>query len=241
MGLLMTETLFHRLESSDAIQKIRNLASERGFQQLHSSDIRHLADQHLTQALHLLDQLGPEDIKQLVNQWRVKSDVLGMALVYLGAEKLKHCIPQLLVYLQDINWPAAAYVGIVLRKMPAELMLPEIIQVIKNNHQDEVWIHAICSQLIAELNQADLLPLKKPLFEFIFASQSEESIEAATVLIPVIALEEFNLLSQHFAQVFVNNPPAIEEYKGWRDTYANRYQAEIISAPQEIHSDDKHE
>jgi len=217
--------LIHNLEVNDSVWKIADLTRLRRYEQLDSSEIKNLADPSLSEILALLDQFGNEEVKYLVTQWLIKSEVMGMVLVYLGPEKLKYCIPELLEYLQDLNWPAAGYVGIVLRKMPSDLMVPEIIQVIEKNHHDETWVSWICSELISSLKQTELYALKTALIKFIYAAKEEDIVEAAKVLIPVLSSEEFTQLSQYFTNLFAGNPPAISEVMEWKDGYHEYHQS----------------
>jgi hypothetical protein len=220
MDLFLIKSLLQKRAVNDSFWKIAELTRLNGYTQLDSAEIKELADKSLRELLQFADQFRPKDIKKLVKQWMVKSSELGIVLVYLGPEKLKHCIPELLEYLQDMNWPAAAYVGMVLRKMPSEILIPQVIRVIERNDHDEIWVRGLCEQIVSDLKNEALLPLKKPLLDFVFDAKHEEDIvEAAKVLTPILSFEEFNQLTQYFNQIFSLNPLAMVEVKAWEDEY----------------------
>lgn len=169
-------------------------------------DIERVADQSLKDLLKQFDQLDAQEVKHLVELMHIKSPEVGLIFVYLGPEKLKHCIPELLVYLQDINWPAAIYVGELLRKMPSDILMPELIQVFDKNHDDFIWMRWICREVVIGLNKQDLYTLKNRLLEFCFNIYSDDFFEPVKALIPVLSLEEFNQLFQHLNEKFVDYP-----------------------------------
>ena len=75
-------------------------------------------------------------------------------------------------------WPEAIYVGKVLRRMPSELLIPELARVIEENHCDQTWLQWICLEIISSLKREELADLKVPLMEFIYDVKSELGVSA---------------------------------------------------------------
>jgi hypothetical protein len=66
--------------------------------------------------LKFFDNLNDEQISELTSSKYIKDEEAGIVLRYLGYEKLKNKVPEQLQFLQDMNWPAAHHVSILLTR-----------------------------------------------------------------------------------------------------------------------------
>lgn len=73
--------------------------------------------------LKKLDNINDEQIKELTSH--IKSWEAGIALKYLGYEKVKNYLSELLGMLQDMNWPAAGSISELLTEI-GEPVIPYI-------------------------------------------------------------------------------------------------------------------
>jgi hypothetical protein len=197
------------------------------YNQTPNFNVEQLADQSLKDSLKQFDPLNSEEIKQLVALMMIKSSEVGLVFVYLGSEKLKHCIPELLVYLQDMNWPAAVYVAHVLRQMPHELLVPELTRIFKDDYEDDIWIYWICSALIDGMDKRFLEALKNPILNYIKNSLCpEEPIRAAETIIPVLTLEEFQDICIYHETKFASYYP-LDEMAEFKESFINSRRKDV--------------
>jgi hypothetical protein len=226
MDLFRIKSLLEKMVFNESAWNITELFRLRSLNQLDSADIVGLADNSLSELLNLADQFSPKDIKKLVKQWMVKSDEFGIVLVYLGPEKLNHCIPELMEYLQDMNWPAAGYVAHVLRLMSHELLVPELVRIIKADYQDDVWVYGLCSALIDGMDRRFLEILKYPILNYIKnCSYPEEPIRAAETIIPVLTTEEFQEICHYHETKFISYYP-LAEMAEFKESFINSHRKE---------------
>lgn len=216
-------TLLQKLEHNESIWKMYELKENR----FDSVAIRALADKEFHDLLKLADNLSPNDIESLGNQGMVKSGVLGMVFVCLGPEKLKNSIPELMEYLQDMNWPAAGYVAKVLKLMPAEILVPRLVRIIEDSFQDDVWIYWLCSTLIDGMDKNYLETLKNPLLNYIKnCPYPEEPIRAAETIIPVLTTEEFQDICSHHETKFATYYP-LSEMTEFKEAFINSLRKDL--------------
>jgi hypothetical protein len=131
-------------------------------------------------ALSQYDNISENDILELLKC--VKYYEAGILIEYLGPEKLKDYLPQILEFLQDMNWPASGGASNMLRKSGRKI-LPEIRRVFSEVQYDEIWHYWILNNLIENWDQEIIEELKPDLIELIERADKEgASIKALSIL-----------------------------------------------------------
>lgn len=74
-------------------------------------------------------------------------------LKLLDKDALRPIIPDLLVWLQDTNWPISSEIGEILLQFNAEL-IPYIQDVLKTD--DDIWKYYVLSELVSRLSKEDV-------------------------------------------------------------------------------------
>lgn len=130
------------------------------------------------ESLKKLDNINDEQVKELTKH--IKSWEAGVALKYLGYEKVKNYIPELLEMLQDMNWPAAGPISELLTEI-GEPVIPYIKEVFKNN--DSLWHYWIVSCVIRHWDKTLLNKIKSELIELSISDSFEPGPESLIALI----------------------------------------------------------
>lgn len=143
-------------------------------------------------------------LNSLVSPQLVKSPEAGMVIRYLGPTKFLDKIDQLLIFLQDMNWPAADYVAEVLSLMGEHLVIP--VKKIFNESNDSLWQYWILIGVIRnlELNIQNLF--QKELLSIIDRGDTEgASLEALKILKPSLNQIEFKNKYDHLFHLYTIN------------------------------------
>lgn len=118
------------------------------------------------ESMKVLENIKEEDMCKLVqpytkNHWENAAKVIKR----IGCPKVLNIIPQLLEWLQDLNWPGAIIILSVLQDIEKSVLLPEIEKVIIKivEDEDELWLCGI-KELTKklELNQKERESIKIP-------------------------------------------------------------------------------
>lgn len=125
-------------------------------------------------------KIGGLDIKALLPQHKSDSESVEK-LRTLSFEQIEPIIPDLLEWLQDINWPIAGAVADVLTPFVGKIV-PDIIRVLKSSDEEwKYWILKTLAQtatdpsLLKEIGRIATHPTKGEI-------ASEANIEAAHIL-----------------------------------------------------------
>lgn len=131
-------------------------------------------------ALKLFDDISESEICELMQY--VKRYEAGILVEYLGIEKLRSHIPDLLEWLQDINWPASRGAINLLKNAPHEA-LSEVKRILSEELHDSVWIYNILVQLVNKWKTEQIEQLK-PLLLLVIEKADKEgaAIEALRIL-----------------------------------------------------------
>jgi hypothetical protein len=108
---------------------------------------------------------------------RTKSDVeRADALSAVPGDQLSPHVAELLVWLQDINWPVARPVAAALSRCADELVDP-VRSVLRSD--DDIWKLWILSELLPRVNRNILLALREDVLRIASRPTSGEQIEEA--------------------------------------------------------------
>ncbi|MEW7289192.1 DUF5071 domain-containing protein [Aquimarina sp. 2304DJ70-9] len=105
------------------------------------------------------------------------------ALMQLPFETIEPCLPILLTWLQDVNWPIAAAIVKPLR-MLKEKLVPALKEVVLMAIQteDHFWAYNLVQQLINELSTEDIRPLENELCRLVNSEDEELGVMALMLL-----------------------------------------------------------
>lgn len=132
------------------------------------------------EVLSQYDNISDDEIRELLNS--VKYSEAGILIEYLGPEKLKDYLPQVLKMLQDMNWPASRGASNMLRNS-GRMILPEIRRVFHEVRNDDIWHYWILIALIQDWEHEIIEELKPDLVELIERADMEgASIQALSIL-----------------------------------------------------------
>jgi hypothetical protein len=108
---------------------------------------------------------------------KTKNDVeLADALCAVPSERLSPHVADLLVWLQDINWPVARSVATALSRCGDELVDP-VRSVLRSD--DDIWKLWVLSELLPRVNRPVLLALRDDILRIANDPTSGERIEEA--------------------------------------------------------------
>jgi hypothetical protein len=145
--------------------------------------------------LKQFDNISDEQIKELT--YYIKSAQAGIAIEYLGFEKVKKYAPQFLEFLEDMNWPAARYVCRMLISA-GEKIVPEIQKVFKESN-DSIWHYWIVIGIIKDWEPELVNRLKSDLLKVIEKANKVKdknySDAEYTAIESLVVLKEKGLLS----------------------------------------------
>jgi hypothetical protein len=120
------------------------------------------------------------DIKELIPKNKFDDKTVNR-LKELSFVQLKPIIPELLEWLQDLNWPIASHIADILKPF-ADKLVPEIIRILKTNDgMWKLWIlvtlarHTTDPLLLNEIERIAKFPSKDEIEE-------EVNLEAISIL-----------------------------------------------------------
>ncbi|MGD1842687.1 MAG: DUF5071 domain-containing protein [Thermonemataceae bacterium] len=122
----------------------------------------------------------PDDIPFPVN----KSDTeAAEALMQLPYKTLAPYLPNLLTWLQDVNWPVAQVIVQPLRLLKAALT-PALLMALKSARkmQDAIWTFNLVEQLIVDLPTESIQILERELMYWIHGPDEELNVEILCLL-----------------------------------------------------------
>lgn len=145
--------------------------------------------------LKLFDNLTNKQIDELTSSKYIKSTEAGIVIEYLGYQKFKHKTPQLLEFLQNLNWPASYYVVKNLRSADKDI-IPHVKNVFEKNSDDIIWIYWIIEKLISTWSISWTMEVKGELLDIIKGADGEgAAYEALLCLKKVISEKEYTRLA----------------------------------------------
>ncbi|MFC0518176.1 DUF5071 domain-containing protein [Mucilaginibacter angelicae] len=120
------------------------------------------------------------DIKELIPKHKDDQKVIA-GLKKLSFEQLKPIVPDLLEWLQDMNWPIARPVADILKPF-ADRMTPDIIRILKTN--DGEWKQSMLGNLARNTTDPQLLSEIERIAKFPSRDEieSEVNLEAISIL-----------------------------------------------------------
>lgn len=153
------------------------------------------------ETLKQFDNLSKEQINYLVSPHFVKSQEAGIAIKYIGLTKLTNNVDELLIFLQDMNWPAAGHVSDLLTSM-GRIIFPSVKKVFREGN-DGLWNYWILLGVIRNFDNENIELLKPDLLALIrIADKDGACIEALKILKRILNdneySEQFNYLLDRF-------------------------------------------
>lgn len=120
------------------------------------------------------------DVKDLIPKHKDDQNVVG-PLKELSFEQIKPIVPELLEWLQDMNWPIARPIANILEPF-ADKMVPEIIKIFKTN--DGVWKMWVLRNITRHTESPLLLSEIERIAKFPTRDEIEEeaNLEAIAIL-----------------------------------------------------------
>jgi len=126
-------------------------------------------------------------------------------LQYLGFEKLKDNIPDLLVFLQDMNWPAAYLISDLLGKF-GEPVVPHVKLIFQTVDDDDIWFYWIIVSIISYWDKHLVFQLKNELVEIVKdPNKYDSSIEALHILKDILPQFDYENLYKILMKKFESN------------------------------------
>lgn len=119
------------------------------------------------------------DIKKLIPKHKDDQEVIA-GLKKLSFEQLEPIIPELLVWLQDTNWPIARPVADILEPF-ADRIVPEIIKILKTN--DGEWKRRILMSLARDTTDPILLQEIERIAKFPSRDEIEDEVNLEAIAI----------------------------------------------------------
>ncbi|MGN7117190.1 DUF5071 domain-containing protein [Lysinibacillus odysseyi] len=111
---------------------------------------------------------------------RDKFDELAMLRLQMSTrEEIIPILPELLVWIQDMNWPIAAKMAELLRAYPEETV-PHIKEILKGT--DSIWKYWCLLELVKPMNRDHQLVLKEDLLQLIHHPSDDDRLEEVDVL-----------------------------------------------------------
>lgn len=161
------------------------------------------------------DSLTDEEIKYISEKGHKSSEV-GILLKYLGPKKLNKFLPDFLIFLQDMNWPAGYGAAKMLLKS-GEAILPEIQRVFKEEN-DDLWKHWIVLNIIQHWTKELIEKIKS---ELIFITVNKSKHEKVGIAISVLLiLRKHDLITKeeclcHYIDIELDY--LTDEWNDWKE------------------------
>ena len=119
------------------------------------------------------------DIQELIPKHKDDQEVIE-ALKKLSFEEIKPIIPELLEWLQDINWPIARPVAEVLKPF-SDKLVPDILNILKTN--DGIWKLWILTTLAKTTKDQTLLKEIERIANYPTRDEIEDEVNAEAIAI----------------------------------------------------------
>ncbi|MFB6457107.1 DUF5071 domain-containing protein [Chitinophaga sp. Hz27] len=119
------------------------------------------------------------DIRELIPKHKDDQEVIE-ALKKLSFEEIKPIVPDLLTWLQDINWPIAARIAEVLKPF-SDRLVPDILTVLKTN--DGIWKLWILTNLVRSTKDETLLKELERIAKHPTKDEIEEEVNVEAIAI----------------------------------------------------------
>ena len=111
---------------------------------------------------------------------RDKFDELAMLRLQMSTrEEIIPILPELLVWIQDMNWPIAAKMVELLRTYPEETV-PHIKEILKGT--DSIWKYWCLLELVKPMNRDHQLVLKEELLQLSHHPSEDDRLDEVDVL-----------------------------------------------------------
>lgn len=111
---------------------------------------------------------------------RDKFDELAMLRLQMSTrEEIIPILPELLVWIQDMNWPIAAKMVELLRAYPEETV-PHIKEILKGT--DSIWKYWCLLELVKPMNRDHQLVLKEDLLQLVHHPSDDDRLEEVDML-----------------------------------------------------------
>ena len=159
------------------------------------------------EALSQYDHISEDEILELLQC--VKWYEAGILIEYLGPEKLKDYLPQVLEFLQDMNWPGSFGASKMLKKS-GRAIVPEIKRVFREVAGDTIWHYWILHNIV-EGWDAKLICELKP--ELIVSIERADWDGASIMALSILKGE--NLISSKDIEAYYRF--LLQEYEGNED------------------------
>lgn len=125
--------------------------------------------------------LSTSDLTELFSGNYVKYEGAGYLILNSNNESLKKRIPELLTWIQDMNWPASHYIFKFLVKFGDELIY-DIKCTFNNSSNDSIWQNNLIRVLL-EINSSKTIELQSELINIVLnADEDGASISALELL-----------------------------------------------------------
>jgi len=155
-------------------------------------------------ALKAFDHLTIAQLNYLTSPRFVKDKEAALVFHYLGFEKLKNHIPDLLLFLQDMNWPAGDLVSELLIKF-GEPVIPHI-QTVFQSSSDDIWCSWIIIYIVRKWDKSFTFKLKDDLINVVKSpNYVGSSIESLKVLRDILLKSDFENLYQILLEKLENH------------------------------------
>lgn len=167
--------------------------------------------EQLAQFVNLTDK----EIKYISEKGHKSSEV-GILLRYLGPKKLNKFLPDFLVFLKDMNWPAGYGAAKMLLKS-GEAILPEIQRVFKVEN-DDTWNHWILQNIIQHWTKESIEKIKS---ELIFITVNENKyVKEGVAIKALLILRKHDLITNEEYLKHYNNIELeylTDEWNDWKE------------------------
>ncbi|WP_052416753.1 DUF5071 domain-containing protein [Paenibacillus sp. FSL R5-0912] len=91
-------------------------------------------------------------------------DGAAEVILNIGYPRVKSILPELLIWIQDLNWPGADKVSRLLREI-GDPLIPYIKNVFIHNSDDREWIWWIFERIIDQWNTEQISQIQKELIQ----------------------------------------------------------------------------
>ncbi|WP_196889416.1 DUF5071 domain-containing protein [Aureivirga sp. CE67] len=156
--------------------------------------------------------LTDSEINQLLTENYVKYEGAGYLLLHTDSERLKHRIPELLTWIQDMNWPAASKIHELLVLFGEDIIDP-IKEVFKKDPFDSIWHYNIIYVLF-EIDSFRLNELKNDLIHLVKKADEDGAALAALELLhnkKILTQKEIDQLIDYLIKYFENKQSCTED------------------------------
>ncbi|ULO09067.1 DUF5071 domain-containing protein [Paenibacillus sp. 19GGS1-52] len=170
-----------------------------------------------TNAIHQLQLIGEKELSCLIQpltkgHWDGAAEVI----VAIGYPRVKSILSELLVWIQDLNWPGYQVIADFLRDI-GQPLIPEIKRVIIEHTSDQDWLYYIIECILSKWPTELVAQLNKELRHLVHHSANDldvilllhrHGLESAENLLNLLAQKE--KIAQKKLDQLWNEKPAID-------------------------------